>query len=203
VVICEKKQKKVEPGSPDSHEEGDAWIYASIKRNTYFWLSYSLGKWTQETCREMIELMYHRLELPFPSNKLEIYTDGNDDYTYVFPEYYANTCIIYGQLIKIKKGGRLVKKIKRPIFGNPRLEDIETTEIENMNGIMRERIGRLVRKTKCFSKDKQMQWCAIQVFQFHWNFMNRFRRGATPAMLEGLADAPWTWENFLTTHFAV
>lgn len=151
----------------------------------------------------MIEQMYSRLRLPFPDDKLEIYTDGNDDYTYVLAEYYANTCIDYGQLIKVRKGGRVVDKIKRVIYGSPDLDDIETTNIENFNGIVRERNGRFVRKTKCFSKRKTKAWCGLQILQFHWNFMNGFKRRATPAMLEGLVDKPWTWDDFLMYHFAV
>jgi hypothetical protein len=45
-------------------------------------------------------------------------------------------------------------KIKKVIYGTPNINEIETTDIENMNGICRERQGRLVRDTKCFSKKK-------------------------------------------------
>ena len=117
-------------------------------------MAYSLGKWTQETCKEMIEKLFSRTELPFPNNKIQIFSDGNDDYVFTLPEYYADTCIDYGQVIKIREKGRVIDKIKRIIFGNPNPEDIETTNIENFNGIMRERVGRLVRKTKCYSKKK-------------------------------------------------
>ncbi|MCD6208370.1 MAG: IS1 family transposase [Methanosarcinales archaeon] len=43
---------------------------------------------------------------------------------------------------------------------------METTDVENYNGILRERTGRLVRKTKCFSKRKRMLECSLHVFQF-------------------------------------
>ena len=69
----------------------------------------------------MIAKLYERTELPFPDNKIEIFTDGNDDYTYVLKEYYADTCINYGQLIKIREKGRVVDKEKRVIYGNPDL----------------------------------------------------------------------------------
>nr|QNO47708.1 hypothetical protein LDJELIEA_00006 [Methanosarcinales archaeon ANME-2c ERB4] len=36
---------------------------------------------------------------------------------------------------------------------------------------LRERIGRLVRKTQCFSKRRRMLECSLQLFQFYWNFM--------------------------------
>ena len=143
-----------------------------------------------------MEKMYERVELPFPDNKIEIFTDGNSDYEYILPELYAETCMNYGQLIKVKKGGRVVDKIKKVVFGSPELCEIETTDIENSNGILRERIGRLVRKTKCFSKYKRRLVCAIELFQFYWDFINEFRRKTTPAMLEGIAIKPWTWHDF-------
>jgi len=36
-----------------------------------------------------------------------------------------------------------------------------------------------------------------------WNFINNFRRGTTPAMMEGLADHRWDWNDFLMYHYAV
>ncbi len=49
--------------------------------------------------------------------KIQIFSDGNDDYTSTIPEYYAETCIDYGQVIKIKEGGKIVDKIKKVIYG--------------------------------------------------------------------------------------
>ena len=120
-----------------------------MKRGSYLFVAFSVGKWTQETCREMIEKLYRRIKLPFPDNKIMIFSDGNDDYEYILPEYYADTCIDYGQVIKIREKGRVIDKIKRIVIGNPEAIDIETTNVENLNSILRERVGRLVRKTKC------------------------------------------------------
>ena len=92
----------------------------------------------------MMRKMYERVQLPFPDNKIEIFTDGNNDYEHVLSELYAETCMNYGQLIKIREKGRVVDKEKRLIFGNPDPNDIETTDIENFNGICRERGGRVV-----------------------------------------------------------
>lgn len=144
----------------------------------------------------MIEQVYFRVQLPFPDRKIQFFTDGNDDYTYVLPKYYAETCMDYGQLVKIKERGTLVRKEKRIVYGTPGLEDIETTNIENFNGICRERCGRIVRKTKCFSKRRSFLKSAMTVLHFHWNFINNYQRISTPAMLEGLTNHPWTWEHF-------
>jgi hypothetical protein len=166
-------------------------------------VAHSVGKWTQETCKEMIEKLFSRAELPFPKNKIQIFSDGNDDYTFTLPEYYADTCIDYGQIVKIRDKGRVVDKIKRIIFGKPDTEDIETTNIENFNGILRERIGRLVRKTKCYSKKKSRLRNAIELIQFHWNFMDTIHDDFTPAMIEFLSDRIWSWNDFLSFHYEV
>lgn len=168
-----------------------------MKRNTYFFVAFAVGKWTQETCERMMEKMFERTELPLPDNRIEIFTDGNDDYKHILPEYYAEPCMNYGQLVKIREKGRVVDKEKRTTYGNPDPKDIETTDVENFNGILRERVGRLVRKTKCFSKRKRRLECALHLFQFYWNFIIQFRRGTTPAMLEDIYPKPWDWHEFL------
>ena len=48
--------------------------------------------------------------------------------------------IDYGQLIKVKKNGKVVDKKELVVYGEPSLEDIETAEVENFNGFLRERL---------------------------------------------------------------
>jgi len=151
----------------------------------------------------MIDKLFERIQLPFPDNKLGIFSDGNNDYLHVLPEYYPNSCMDYGQLIKIKRGGKVVEKHKRIIYGTPQMKHIETTNIENFNGILRERIGRLVRKTKCFSKERCTLKRAVELMQFHWNMMHIIRKNETPGMMESLTDHVWKWDEFLMAHYAV
>ncbi|MEM3227292.1 MAG: hypothetical protein QXT62_03565 [Thermoplasmata archaeon] len=134
----------------------------------------------------MIEQLFRRSVIPSSNNKIEIFTDGNDDYTYILKEYYSN--INYGQIVKIRENGWLIRKEKRIIYGKPNLEAIETTDIENFNGINRERLGRLVKKTKCYSKLNWRLIYVITLFQFYWNFINEFQRGKSLVMLEELTD---------------
>lgn len=151
----------------------------------------------------MIDKLFHRVQLPRPENKIQIFSDGNDDYTYILPEYYPETCMDYGQLIKIREGGKVVDKIRKIVYGSPSIDDIETTDVENFNGILRERVGRLVRKTKCYSKRKRALINALELIQFHWNFMDPLHDEQTPAMLEPLTDHIWSWNNFLMFHYAL
>ena len=200
---CKKKQKKVEPGSPNSDSEGDAWIFIFIKRGSYFIVAYEIRKRTKESCEKLFEKVFDRIQLPFPDKKIEIFSDGHEDYTNTIPEYYAETCVDYGQVIKIREGGKIVEKIKKVIYGTPNIDEIETTDIENMNSINRERQGRLVRKTKCFSKKKTRLINSYEFFHFYWNFMDKLTKTETPAMLEGLADYQWNWEQFFNFNYAV
>lgn len=160
-------------------------------------MAFAVGKWTQETCRLMMDKLYKRVELPFLSRRIQIFSDGNDDYEYVLPELYAEPCMDYGQMIKIKEGGRVVDKEKRVIYGAPDFADIETTDVENFNGILRERVGRLVRKTKCYGKRKSALNNALEIVQFHWNFMDPLHDNMTPGMIELLTDHIWSWDDFL------
>ena len=90
----------------------------------------------------------------------------------------------------------MVGKKKLVVYGGPFLGDIETTEVENFNSILRERLGRLVRGSKCFSKVKGRLVCVVELFKFFWNFINEFKRGFSPAELEGLTDHLWSWHEF-------
>ena len=72
-----------------------------MKRKSYLFLAYSLGTRTRDVCKEMVEFMFRRTKLPTQNNKMEVFSDGNDDYTAVLSEYYSEDCLIYGQVIKI------------------------------------------------------------------------------------------------------
>jgi hypothetical protein len=146
----------------------------------------------------MIGVFKKSLRNPMRGEKVEVFTDGNDDYTYAFPVFFkVKHQLNYAQLVKIRDAnGRLVRKEIRVVYGGPDRDDVETVNVENFNSILRERVGRLVRKTKCFSKKKLRLVCALSFFQFYWNFISQIRRGATPAMIEKCSTHIWTWREF-------
>ncbi len=145
----------------------------------------------------MIAKMLQRIKVPTSTNKLTVFSDGNDDYTFSMQALLDTELIDYGQLIKIRKHGRVVDKIRRVVYGKPQAEDIETTEVENFNSIIRERLGRFVRKTKCHAKKLSRLKNILNLFQFYWNFIKPLHEGRTPAMEEGLTDKILTWTDFL------
>ncbi len=145
----------------------------------------------------MLLLAAQRLQTPTLTNKLKIFSDGNDDYTTTLSEVFEQDTVEYGQLIKIREHGKVVDKIRRVVYGEPEVEDIETTDVENFNGIIRERLSRFVRKTKCHGKKLSRLRNALSLFQFYWNFMKPLHKNLTPAMHEGLIGKTVTWGNFL------
>ena len=145
----------------------------------------------------MLTQVKQRIALPTFSYRLEIRSDGNDDYTKALGELFRTDTINYGQLIKIREKGHVVDKTRSIVYGSPTLDDIETTDVENFNGILRERIGRIVRKTKCYSKKIECLSNAIGLFQFYWNFMHKLHGNSTPAIEERITTKIWTWENLL------
>jgi hypothetical protein len=168
-----------------------------VKRHSYLFVAFAVGKWTQETCSQMMGDFKRSLRRPMRSEKIEIFTDGNDDYTYALPCFFKARELNYGQLVKIRDAnGRLIRKEIRVVYGNSDVDEVETVNVENFNSILRERVGRLVRKTKCFSKKKLRLVCAIDLFMFYWNFMSELKRGLTPAIMEDCATCIWSWHDF-------
>jgi IS1 family transposase len=102
---------------------------------------------------------------PTDDNKATFYSDGNDQYTNALIKCFDTTAINYGQLIKERENGRVIGKTKKIIFGSLYPEDIDTVYIERYNLTMRLDISRLVRKTLCFSKCKQMLARHFEVIQ--------------------------------------
>lgn len=147
--------------------------------------------------------MFNQVEdvVSFPTfeHKLVIYSDGNDDYELVLPEYYRTDVLCYGQKIKHKNGEKLFPAIRRRVFGYPSLNDIDTNANESFNSILRGKLARLVRKTKTHSKRKSCLESALFLFQFAWNFMHKNEENMTPAILEHQTTKIWTWGNFLHT----
>jgi hypothetical protein len=108
----------------------------------------------------------------------------------------------YGQLIKEREGGRVVGKTRTIIFGE--VDDIDTIYVERYNLTLRHGISRLVRKSLCFSKCKEMLDNHLDVYQCYNNLIrvnsaltmktekDEKNIERTPCMAEGITDYIWT-----------
>jgi hypothetical protein len=59
------------------------------------------------------------LKVPSFQFPLGMFSDGNDDYAYVLPLCFALGLIDCGQLIKIKKNGKVVGEKRIVVYGTP------------------------------------------------------------------------------------
>lgn len=107
--------------------------------------------------------------------------------------------------------GRLVQVETRATLGAP-VARPTPVHVERLNGVLRDRLACLTRKTHAFAKTATT-WdalLAVHLFEHNWlrphpalrqPLVATDRRYAqrTPAMALGLSDHPWTWPEFLTT----
>jgi len=116
------------------------------------------------------------------------------------------------QLIKTRKKRRVVDIRVRHCFG-PEPSSPHTVHVERRNGVLRDRLNCLGRKTHGFAKRSEMWDAAVSLSLFEGNWMRahpalrvkqtglpggrRYER-RSPAMAIGLADHVWSWIEFLT-----
>ena len=107
--------------------------------------------------------------------------------------------------------GRLLEVERRATIGTAAPQPA-TVHIERLNGVFRDRLAALTRKTHAFAKSART-WDALfglSVFEHNWLREHPALRRAsttpeyryerrTPAMEVGLSDHRWSWTEFLTT----
>jgi IS1 family transposase len=209
VVFHQKKQKNVGEGDDNADKHGDCWIYIAKKADTKLHLAHSIGKRVQETANDLMRTVRKRCEVPTESEKVTFTSDGNDQYIGAILKNFDRETINYGQIIKKREKGRVVGKIRSVVFGEMDDADIDTVYIERYNLTLRLGISRLVRKSLCFSKCKEMLDYHVDVYQCYNNLIRvnsaltiETKKGETnmkrtPCMAEGITDHIWTWKELL------
>jgi IS1 family transposase len=134
--------------------------------------------------------------------------------------------LVYGQLVKEKRHGRLMTLSTRILTGAQHLTErglvISTALIERLNLTLRRALAPLARKTYSFCKDREQLQRRVTFFQAFYNMgrphqslriqlpvTERRRTGVirprwqerTPAMAAGLTDHVWTFRELLTAKF--
>jgi len=154
-----------------------------------------------------METVRKRGKIPTKDEKATFFSDGNDQYTKAIIKNFDVETINYGQLIKEREEGRVVGKTRTIIFGD--VDGIDTSYVERYNLTLRHGISRLVRKSLCFSKCKEMLDNHLDVYQCYNNLIRinsaltiKTEKGEknierTPCMAEGITDHIWTWKELL------
>jgi IS1 family transposase len=134
--------------------------------------------------------------------------------------------LVYAQLGKQKKQGKLLTLSTRVVLGAERLTQlgltISTALVERVNLTLRQALAPLARKTSSFCKDRERLRQRVVFFQAFYNVARphmslrqplpspaRKHHGAirprwqerTPAMAAGLTDHVWTFRELLTAKF--
>lgn len=116
------------------------------------------------------------------------------------------------QAVKQREGSIVVGVEVRVVLGEP-IACPYTVHIERLNGVLRDRLACLTRKTHAFAKVSASWDAAVMLSVFEHNWLRphralregpveglepRLYRQRTPAMAIGLTDHLWSWEEFLT-----
>jgi hypothetical protein len=134
--------------------------------------------------------------------------------------------LVYGQVVKKKRQGRLQALVYRVCCGSRRLEAlglaISTSLIERLNLTLRHALAPLVRKSWSFCKDRTHMRRRVVLFQAFYNFARPHMSlrlplseqpshasgliqpkwcHRTPGMAAGLTNHVWTFRELLTVKF--
>ena len=226
---------------PDS-EDGRQWVWISFAPEFRLMIAAIVGPRTLDTAKEVVAATKARVA-GIPA----FFSDGFTCYLAALlaafhvvttfartgkrgrprkPRCEPHPALVYGQLVKQKKQGKLLTLSTRVVLGADRLTQlgltISTALVERVNLTLRQALAPLVRRTSSFCKDRERMRQRVVLFQGFYNMARphmslqqplplheRTRQGAicprwrerTPGMAAGLTDHVWTFRELLTAKF--
>ncbi|HMB04312.1 MAG TPA: hypothetical protein VKP69_11320 [Isosphaeraceae bacterium] len=228
-----KKEKNRDEDDPDDRFRGDCWDHVAFDPEHRLVLAVVPGGRTAEAVQELVGDVKRRLGgrtpdlittdeyAPYRGAILETFGEevvpprtgqpGRPRKPYkVAPEE-----LHYATVHKTRKRGRVVAVVTRVIFGTAAAVQaalaksavsrvVNTALVERHNGTDRNRNGRKVRKTYCFSKDWWIHRAVTCFTMYSYNFcwpVRTLKTGEgeerTPAMAAKLTDHVWTLAEWL------
>lgn len=226
--------------SPEGVNDGRQWVWISYAPETRLILAAIVGPRTRQTAMHLIAITAS-VVVGVPC----FFSDGFSCYLQALIEQYHTIKVfektgkpgrprnpikeplpglVYGQVVKEKTNGRLVKISHKVILGAERLAalglHIGTSLLERLNLTFRQSLAPLVRKTLGFSKKRDNLQAQVTFFQVFYNLARphmslrvdlnrpseRFQQrytDRTPGMAAGLTDHVWTFRELLTARMAV
>ena len=177
-------------------EIGNLYSYLAYKRDTQFFIGFTIGKWNDETCDTFYAMLASRLRFPTRKRKVTIFSDGNKQNSTAIAKHFHTDAVRYGLRKKIKINQKIVGIVSEAIFGNPALDKIGITQIDGFCSKLRERISCFTRKARSFAKCKTGLEDRLEIFGVQHNFMEK-KKGKTPAINEGITSRIWDWSGIL------
>ena len=196
----------------------------SIDRPSRFVVAWAFGPRTADLAARVVQTTRARTAdqagIPWISDGWEPYAEMiTDTYTDATPAGIRDWRILIPtpgvrltQVVKRRCGRRLVRVEVRATIG-PAAAQPHTVHVERFNGVLRDRLACLTRKTHAFAKDTPTWDATVSLALFEHNWLHphialrrplavpvagrRYQR-RTPAMALGLTDHPWSFAEFLT-----
>jgi IS1 family transposase/transposase-like protein len=228
--------------SPELSEDGRQWVWISFAPEFRLILAAFVGPRTFASALQLIQ-MTAAVVWGVPC----FFSDGFSSYLSALIEVYHSVKtfprtgkpgrpkqpvkephpdLVYGQVVKKKRQGRLQELVSRVCCGPQRLKtlglSISTSLIERLNLTLRHALAPLVRKSQSFCKDRTQMRRRVVLFQAFYNCARPHMSlrlplpeqashasgliqpqwcHRTPAMAAGLTDHVWTFRELLTAKF--
>lgn len=235
--VSELAEGEVE--SPQEADDGRQWVWLSYAPEFRLILATVVGPRTAETALTLIQRTA-RIGSGIPA----FFSDGFSVYLQALiacdhilktfprtgkpgrpkkPVKEPHPDLVYGQVVKKKRTGRVASITSRILCGAERFAKlgltISTSLLECVNLTFRQALAPLVRKTLSFSKERTHLDQQTRFFHAFYNFArpqmslrekiadstSRFEQKyllKTPAMVAGIADHIWSFRELLTSKFA-
>jgi IS1 family transposase/transposase-like protein len=236
------QQAEADGESPDLSEDGRQWVWISFAPEFRLILAAFVGPRTFDSAVHLIQLTAAVI-LGVPC----FFSDGFSAYLSALIEVYhtlktfprtgkpgrpkqplkePHADLVYGQVVKKKRQGRLQELVYRVSCGAKRLEtlglSISTSLLERLNLTLRHALAPRGRKSWSFCKNRTHMRRRVVLFQVFYNFARphlslRLPLSATapyasgliqpkwyhrtPGMAAGLTDHIWTFRELLTVKF--
>lgn len=179
-----------------NYDVGTVYTYIAIKRKSRLHINHFVGKWNEESCVKFWNAVAKRHILPTAKYKINVCTDGNKQNIFALKKSFPHHSINYGQIHKIRIGEIVIDMTCRNILGNMPKNEIGIRHIDGYCARIRERISRYYRRAKTYSKKRSPLDYHLSVFQAYNNFIQVYKEGKTPAMIEGIISRNLDWNDF-------
>ncbi len=211
--------------------KGESWTWTALEAETKLLLDFQEGEWTTEEVEKLILRIKEMSDGHTPLFTSDQIDQLEEALLRVYgcletPEYRGRgrppkprlappPDLVYIQLVKEKKGNRVMGVHKRVVFGGDQPAYGNTSYVERNNLTVRQSIARFVRKTLSFSKRREQHRNHLSFYKAHYNLVKtheslRSKAQATgewprrkwikrtPAMAARITDHIWTLEELLT-----
>jgi IS1 family transposase len=230
VVVCQKKEAHLSALEKLAARSGDQWVWIGFDPRQKVVIHFVVGRHNQANANALVAGIKRRSDghIPlFTSDELKHYDEALLA-SYGIKHEFARTGergrprkpvlrapknLLYAQVVKRRKKGRVVEITTRVVFGtlkavaakldqSPVSTAINTSFVERNNLTMRHQNRRLVRKTMAFSKKQErlVQQLHLSFAYYHFVKPHLSLRQKTKRKKKKYQERTPTWAAGLTDH---